>query len=293
MLAMYLLFEDLWRLYGKISAGNYSVAETAAAQYADYSLWQQEMPKDELQGNEAYWQSRLDGAAGIRWPWQTCAEGEIPLRSHVPVSYGQGVSDMLRKLASHVGTTLGMAALTAYAVAISRLCKQRHFVVAITVSGRDRPELDRLVGYCAYVLYLRIQFAENETFASLLTQVSQEFYQALSHRDFGTAVAQYPELHAHGLFQWASWPAEQPFDARPSQLGELGLQTERFPVKPLLKKKNPWSQYHVMPILNESDDGISGMILCSTSAIPVIENFARDLCSTSEEMAQSPYTSIV
>lgn len=292
-LAMNLLFEELWRFYDEISAGECASTQSAAAQYADYSRWQHAIPQRDLQENQAYWQSRLDGAVGIRWPWQTSAEDEIPLGHRVSVSFGRAVSDRLRAIATHAGTTLGMAALTAYAVATSRMCEQRDFVVAITVSGRDRPELERMVGYCAYALYLRIQLATDETFASLLTKVSREFYQALSHRDFGTAVAHNPELHAHGLFQWAAWPSEEPLDGRASQLGKLALQAERFPAKLLLKKKHPFSQYHVMLVLSESDEGITGLLACSASAAPAIENFARHLRQTAEEMVQNPYDRVV
>lgn len=292
LLSQYLLFEELWRLYEKICAGGCSSVENAAAQYAHYSLWQHATLQEDLQEHQTYWQARLKGAVAIRWPWQTSAKDEISLSDSVPVSFGRAMSERLREIATNAGTTLGMAALTAYAVAISRLCEQRDFVVAMTVSGRDHPELERMLGYCAYALYLRVQVATDETFASLLANVSQEFYQALSHRDFGTVVAHNPELHAHGLFQWAAWPAEEPLDGRASQLGKLGLQAEPFPEKLSFKTEHPFSQYHVMLVLGERPEGITGHIACSASAVPAIENFIRDLRQIAAEMAQSPYARV-
>jgi non-ribosomal peptide synthetase component F/aryl carrier-like protein len=69
--------------------------------------------------------------------------------------------------------------LAAYAVVLSRYARQRDLVIALPVSGRIRPELERIVGPFADIVPLRVSVTG--TFAELRARVRDAAAEALSH----------------------------------------------------------------------------------------------------------------
>lgn len=289
--ALALLFRELWTLYSGLARGRPGVLPQPAAQYADYALWQHANASSPSQRHEDYWRERLRGAAPIQWPVDICDTGgtKVGLYEHVPISFGRLLTGRLREVAGHEGTTLALTVLAVYVAFLCRWCSQTDVIVAISVTGRDRPELESMAGYCAYALYLRMQLASDTTFSRLVTEASQEFFQALAHGDFSCAVARNPDLHAHALFQWVSWPLEEPGQI----LAPLGIKAEWLPTKVALRKADPFSQYDFMPALWETDEGIVGAIHCRTAALPAAQRFTEDLLACAEEFARNPYRSIL
>src|SRR5205823_12732379 len=79
----------------------------------------------------------------------------------------------LRALAQRSGATTYMILLAAYAAVLHRYSGQDDIIVGSAVAGRNRRELEGLVGYFSQALPMRVRFDSNPTFAQLVSRVSE------------------------------------------------------------------------------------------------------------------------
>ncbi|HEX6969476.1 MAG TPA: amino acid adenylation domain-containing protein [Micromonosporaceae bacterium] len=80
----------------------------------------------------------------------------------------------------HVSPAMLMAA--AWAATLSRHSGQSDIMLGMPVSGRDRPELNHLIGLFMNVLPLRIKVTPEWTFAELVEHIRNTMLSALAHR---------------------------------------------------------------------------------------------------------------
>jgi Condensation domain len=284
--AFTLVLREIWLMYREFCRERPSPLRYPATQYADYVAWQGRTLTSMSARIELYWRERLAGATGIRWPIDLCEAG-VPKSGpyeHVPISFGRKLSARLRELATATGTTLAMCVLAVYVAYLSRWCRQEEFVLAMSVTGRDRPELERMAGYCAYALFLRVQ-VQGETLLSLIRNVSEEFQRALAHGDFGRAVAGNPESHSAALFQWASWPLDEPGRI----VADLGLQTQWLPMDIETDKEDGFSQYDLQLALWEADEAIGGWVHCRAAALSAVQGLVLALPAAAEELTENAH----
>lgn len=119
-----------------------------------------------------------------------------------------GLKKQLEQVGQKLGATLFSTLLTAFTVLISRYSRQDDVVVGTPVSGRGRPELEKLIGPLENMLALRIDLSGGPTFAELLARVSEMIERGLSHQDvpFEVLVEHLPmerDLSRNPLFQVA------------------------------------------------------------------------------------------
>jgi non-ribosomal peptide synthetase component F len=163
------------------------------------------MEADWQRRHAAYWNEHLLDAKRFSWPsGAAAAQGPSHLLGTRQLSFGDRLSAALRDLGRQARTLCAMVMLTVYAAAVSRWSGQRDFVVPFNVVGRHS-EHESVVGYFSHPLYLRMQFTGHETFTELLSKVSNEFYRAVFHQDFGKMAMTRPELLSGMFFQWLSW----------------------------------------------------------------------------------------
>ncbi|MFJ8330576.1 non-ribosomal peptide synthase/polyketide synthase [Streptomyces sp. NPDC094437] len=150
-------------------------------QYADYALWQGELPGDQME----FWASEL---AGLR--------DQIDLPTDRPrpaaLSYQGGtvaftVPADLRERAEHLGRERGasafMVAHTALVTLLTRLGAGDDIVIGSPVEGRPDTALDDLVGLFANTLVLRTDTSGDPAFTALLDRVRTANVAAYAHAD--------------------------------------------------------------------------------------------------------------
>jgi hypothetical protein len=155
-------------------------------QYADYAVWQRRRLEGEpLERDLAFWHANLAGAAPAL---------ELPpdrLRPATPTYRGAietfgvpaAVARSLRASAGAAGATLYMALLAAFDLLLARATGRTDILVAGTVAGRDRGEVEDLVGLFANTVVLRTAVPPGDTFDGLLGRVRRTVLDALEHRD--------------------------------------------------------------------------------------------------------------
>ncbi|MFC7615021.1 condensation domain-containing protein [Actinokineospora soli] len=81
------------------------------------------------------------------------------------------------------GSTLFTTLLTACQVLFARYSGQSDFTIGTVVAGRDRPELDRVVGFFANTLVLRASVDDAAPFTDLLARAQRTALDAFAHQD--------------------------------------------------------------------------------------------------------------
>ncbi|MFF4988230.1 amino acid adenylation domain-containing protein [Streptosporangium saharense] len=149
-------------------------------QYADYAAWQRERdPREELD----YWQRRLAGA-----PERVTLHTDRPrppVRSTAGATHlfdlPPEVTGRVRALAMAEEVTPFVVLFTAFAALLHRYTGQEDLVIGSPVAGRDRIELEDLIGYFVTVLPLRTRIGGGESFHELLAAVGRDVMEDLDH----------------------------------------------------------------------------------------------------------------
>jgi len=178
---------ELELLYQAFARGEASPLEPPAIRYVDYAAWHHQMLRGErLAVLEKYWLRKLGGELGVaelptdrpRPPLRTFAAGKEIIRLDDELTAG------LRQLSRACDTTLFTALLAATKAFVHRISGQRDLIVGTTAAGRDRVELERVVGFFVATLVLRTDLSGDPPFGELLQRVRQTTVEAYEHQDY-------------------------------------------------------------------------------------------------------------
>lgn len=155
-------------------------------QFADYAVWQ----KQRLQGESyhkqlAYWKEKLSGELPVL---------RMPLdRPRPPVMTHQGErttfaiseewTSKIKQFSRKNGVTLFMALLAAYQTVLYRYTMQEDLCIGTSISSRNRPELQSLIGMFVNTLVLRTRLDGNPTFSEVLKRMRKTAFGAFGHQD--------------------------------------------------------------------------------------------------------------
>ncbi|HEV2763561.1 MAG TPA: condensation domain-containing protein, partial [Pyrinomonadaceae bacterium] len=142
------LAAELSALYAAFLTGEPSPLAELSVQYADYSVWQRGWLHGEVLERElSYWRTQLGGLAALELPTD---RPRPPVQSHKGAiqsfSLTPEVADSLRGLSRGEGCTLFMTLSAGFAALLHRYTGQEDICVGTPVAGRNRAELEPLIG---------------------------------------------------------------------------------------------------------------------------------------------------
>ncbi|MER7949371.1 amino acid adenylation domain-containing protein [Streptomyces sp. NPDC096079] len=184
------LMTDLAHAYAARAEGRAPEREPLPVQYADYTLWQNDLLGDADDADSlvarglAHWRTALDGLP---------AATDLPLdrprpavRAHdgglVTTTLGPGVHARLARLAEEHDASLLMVAQAALALALRAAGAGEHTVLGTPVAGRDDEALDELVGFFVNTLVLPTDTSGDPAFTDLLHRVRDTDLAAFAHQ---------------------------------------------------------------------------------------------------------------
>jgi non-ribosomal peptide synthetase component F len=97
--------------------------------------------------------------------------------------FSEGLSKEIEDLSLALGATLFMTLYAGFTCLLSRYSGQKDIVVGTPVAGRERPEIEGLIGLFANTLCLRTDLTDDPTFRELTTRVREEALLAFSQSD--------------------------------------------------------------------------------------------------------------
>src|SRR5262249_5466422 len=93
------------------------------------------------------------------------------------------LSDRLSELSKREGATQFMTLLAAFQILLWRYSGQDDIAVGSPIAGRNREEIENLIGFFINTLVLRTDLSKNPTFEELLQQVKDTALAAYAHQD--------------------------------------------------------------------------------------------------------------
>ncbi len=177
---------ELAAIYQAFDKGRPSPLPTLEIQYADYAHWQQQEFQQEILDKQlGYWQQQLGGRLPILElpsdrprPQVQGFEGEL----HA-ILLPLALYEALKALSRQEQATLFMTTLTAFYVLLHRYTGQEDITIGFPITGRNRQEIEGLMGPCVNTLVLRANLAGNPTFRELLAQVRDMTLQTYANQD--------------------------------------------------------------------------------------------------------------
>ena len=164
-----------------------STLSELSIQYADYACWQRRRLRGEvLEELLDFWRRQLAGVStALRFPPRRTARRSVEETGggSRALSFPAGLCDRLRELGHQQGASLFMVLLAAFETILYRFTGQRDFVVGVPVAGRDRLEVEGLIGNFLNVLALPARIGRAMTFRDLLAEVRDIALGAYAHQD--------------------------------------------------------------------------------------------------------------
>jgi aspartate racemase len=177
---------ELTALYTAFISGQPSPLPELPIQYADFAHWQGERLQGSiLEDLLTYWKRQLSGQLPVlELPTD---HPRPPLQSYrgssQSLQLSQDLTIALNNLSRQSGATLFMTLLAAFKVLLHRYSGQEDIIVGIPIAGRNRPELENLIGFFLNTLVLRTDLSGNPRFHDLLKQVREIALGAYEHQD--------------------------------------------------------------------------------------------------------------
>ena len=177
------LCEEFAELYDAAVRGVPAGPVERPLDYADFAAWEHDRFTGELlAARAAYWRDRLAGAETLHLPVdRPPADGSgTPGAVHRSRLPGDLV-DRLVRLGRQQGATTFTVLVAAVQALLARYGNQRDIVLGTVASGRDRPELDRMVGFFVDTLVLRGTVDRRDSFAALVAAARETVLEAFTH----------------------------------------------------------------------------------------------------------------
>ena len=184
------LLAELGPLYG---SGGGAGTLPAAAQFAEYSKWEEETRRSaEGSATEAYWLAQYrQPPPFLELPTDGPRPGVLTYagateRRTVP----RAALDAVRKAGARQGCTLFATLLTAFDVLLHRLSGQDDVVVGVPAAGQSAFGREDLVGHCVNFLPVRSLLPEGARVRDLLKATKARVLEAYEHQNttYGTLV---------------------------------------------------------------------------------------------------------
>ncbi|HEX2223728.1 MAG TPA: amino acid adenylation domain-containing protein, partial [Thermoanaerobaculia bacterium] len=181
-----ILVQEFVALYTAQVEGRPAPLPPLEVQYPDFAVWQREWLRTEaLEAQLDYWRRALAGIPeAIELPLSHPRPAVRTARGRRAYYVFPGeLMAPLKTLAQQEGATLFMVLLAAFQTLLHRYSGERDIVVGTPVAGRNRAELERVIGFFVNNLVLRGDLSGDPTFRELAGRVRESTVGAQSHAD--------------------------------------------------------------------------------------------------------------
>ena len=221
-----IFLQELDTLIRAFSSGLPSPLPALSIQYADFSVWQQQIcAQGANQLDLDYWQHKLVGSIPELTSESTSKPSEpsnsiaqSPQAGHYFTHIPESTSAAVESLSRSQKITTFVILLAALKITLSRSSGQREIMVIATVGNRTIPETEPMIGCFINDVILRSLISLDETGLDLMHQLRETVNEAIDHKDapFQQVIEQtrrYRDLNLMASLTMSS--AAQSFDQLP------------------------------------------------------------------------------
>ncbi len=181
-----IIIRDIAEFYNKFKESKDIKFKELEIQYADYAAWQKSyLESDVYKDQLGYWKNHLKGIPPLL---------ALPLdkpRPSIQTFNGNKISFILdpeltaalNKVSQKEGVTLYMTMLSVFQLLLMKYSNQNDIVIGTPIAGRNKKELENLVGFFVNNLVIRTIFNNQITFKKLIKEVRTTSLDAYSNQD--------------------------------------------------------------------------------------------------------------
>ena len=180
-----IFIKEMATFYNAFSRAEESSLPELPIQYADFAHWQKEwLAADEFDKQLDYWTRQIAGAPSLQLP----ADFQRPATqtfngAEYNFELSRELSTGIKTLSHRNATTEVTVLLAAFIALLYRYTEERDIPVGLPVAGRNRVELEELVGFFVNTLIIRTKLSRQLTFNELINHVHQTALDAYAHQD--------------------------------------------------------------------------------------------------------------
>lgn len=178
---------ELRALYRAFSCAEPSPLPDLKLQYGDYAWWQRQPGQCERRTRQInYWRKQLGAnAPALNWPKENARPTRETFFGNIrSFELPRDLIQAIKVLSQSEGVTLFLGLLTAFVVLLHGYTGQETIVVGTpSPAGRERQEVQGLLGYFLTPVALRLELAGDPTFKQLLRQAERLLLEAMANDD--------------------------------------------------------------------------------------------------------------
>ncbi|HEX3252481.1 MAG TPA: amino acid adenylation domain-containing protein, partial [Pyrinomonadaceae bacterium] len=287
--SMSVFFREVIVLYEAFAIGRPSPLPELPIQYPDFAAWQRErLTESYLDEQLEFWKQQLGGTLpALDLPADRPRPAVQTFRGETrTLLVPESTVTRLKQLGNSEDATLFMVTLAIFQLLLHRYTSQHDIATGVPVAGRERVELEGLIGFFVNTVVMRTRAIGNQTFRELLRQVREVALGALAHQDvpFEKLVEELqPErdMSRSPLFQ-AMFMLQNTAATDVTELRSLAVEP--------LKVESRSSKFDVTLSLSEVEQGLRGSLEYNIDLfLPErMEQFSRHFCRLAEAVAIDP-----
>ncbi|MFE3502639.1 amino acid adenylation domain-containing protein [Kitasatospora sp. NPDC059160] len=181
----WVLSQELEELYGAFRLGEGDPLPELPVQYADFAIWQRRRRQGEPAAEHlAYWRDRLAGLEPLDLPTDRPRPAVRGTRgaSH-SITLPEDLATALHALTRAPGTTTYIALLATHQILLAAYTGRRDIAVGTPFAGRNRSEIEDLVGFFVNTVVVRTDLSGNPTVREVLDRTRESTLGAHAHQD--------------------------------------------------------------------------------------------------------------
>ncbi len=185
MTAAYIFLDELMAIYDALVAGRRPELRPVAVQYADFAIWQRAwLTEERLAAQYDYWRHKLaDMPMGSAVPFDHMPDTPTRRIGHRHFTVSPETCAPLRRLARANGATPFVVCVAAVEALFSRAGGRTDVVLSTTLSGRQRNELEGVMGMFAGMARIRTDLSGDPTFVEVVSRARETVIGLFDHQD--------------------------------------------------------------------------------------------------------------
>jgi len=185
MTSAYIFLDELSAVYEALVAGRQPELRPVTVQYADFSIWQQAWLTDaRLAAQYEYWRTKLAGMPmGSAVPFDHVPDKPTRRIGHRSFVVPAETCRPLRRLARSSRATPFVVCVAAVEALLSRAGGVTDVVLSTTLSGRQRNELEGVMGMFAGMARIRTDLSGDPTFTEIVGLARETAIGLFEHQD--------------------------------------------------------------------------------------------------------------
>jgi len=180
-----IIFSELGQVYSQLCKGNSADLPELKIQYSDFAFWQlEQFQSGAYDGQISYWSVKLKSPSLLDLPIDfPRPRYQTYLGADNKFQISDSLSSAIKRFSRNERVSIYMFFLAVYKVFLMRVTNQFDICVGSPIAGRNRVEIEKLVGLFINTLVIRTDLGDNPTFRGLLSRVRDASLDAFEYQD--------------------------------------------------------------------------------------------------------------